>query len=225
MLDHWTPSQEIVLKANENYWRKDPAWDGGPSGAPRIKTVIIKDVTEFSTRYAMLQAGDADQIIVGSQADWPQMDELVGKSCDKVESADTCKVTAADQPLRRVSGNSQVTRTDSFFTFKINEKDNDFIGSGKLDGNGIPPDFFNDINVRKAFAYCFNYDTYLKDVMLGEGVRSVDVMLPGMIGYSENDPTYTYDPQKCADCVQGFYVEVGGWQEPVGYRLPHDHRL
>lgn len=68
-----------------------------------------------------------------------------------------------------------------------------------MDGNGIPADFFSDIHVRKAFAYCFNYDAYLNDVLLGEGVRSPDVMLPGMIGANDNDPTYTYDPAKCEE--------------------------
>jgi len=199
MLDHWTPGEEYVLKANENYWRTEPGWEGGPTGAPKIKTVIVKNVTEFGTRYAMLQAGDADSIQVGSAADWTQMDPLVGESCDKVESADTCKVIAADQPLRRVSGNTGISRTDIFFNYKIVTEGNNFIGSGKLDGNGIPPDFFNDEHVRKAFAYCFNYDTYFKDAMLSEGERSINVMLPGQIGYNDQDPYYTYDPKKCEE--------------------------
>ena len=29
-LDHWTPGEEIVLAANEDYWRTEPAWEGGP---------------------------------------------------------------------------------------------------------------------------------------------------------------------------------------------------
>ncbi len=38
--------------------------------------------------------------------------------------------------------------------------------------------------------------------MLGEGVRSVNVMLPGMIGYDETTPVYTYDPAKCTETLQ-----------------------
>ena len=63
--------------------------------------------------------------------------------------------------LTRVTGLESTTRTDVFFTFSINAEGNNFIGSGKLDGNGIPADFFSDIHVRKAFAYCFNYEQYL----------------------------------------------------------------
>ena len=74
--------------------------------------------------------------------------------------------------------------------------------AAQLDGNGIPVNFFSDPNVRKGFAYCFNYDTYLNDVMLGEGVRSNNVMLPGMIGYQEDSPIYNYDPAKCTELLK-----------------------
>ncbi len=47
-------------------------------------------------------------------------------------------------------------------------------------------------------ASCFNYQSYVDDVMLGEGVRSINVMLPGMIGYQEDGMFYDYDPEKCA---------------------------
>ncbi len=82
-----------------------------------------------------------------------------------------------------------MTRTDAFFNFKINTSGgNNFIGSGKLDGNGIPANFFSDPHVRKAFAYCFDWDTYIKDVEQGYGTQANDVMLIGMIGDSRLDP-------------------------------------
>ena len=87
-----------------------------------------------------------------------------------------------------------VARTDAFFNFKINVTGgNNFIGSGKLDGNGIPANFFSDIHVRKAFAYCFDWDTYIKDVEQGYGTQANDVMLIGMIGNSDKTPKYTMD--------------------------------
>ncbi len=91
---------------------------------------------------------------------------------------------------------------DIFFTFEINARGNAFIGSGQLDGDGIPPDFFSDPLVRKGFAYCFNYDAYLNDALMGAGVRSVNVMLPGMLGYDETTPFYTYDLSKCTQMLQ-----------------------
>ncbi len=81
-LEKWTPQEEIVMVANENYWRTEPIWEGGPSGVPALKKVILKSVEEFSTRLAMLQAGDSDQTVLGSQADWTIMDTLVGEECE-----------------------------------------------------------------------------------------------------------------------------------------------
>ena len=200
-LDHWTQGEEIVLKANESYWRTEPAWTGGPSGVPALKTVIIKQVDKWSTRFAMLQAGDADNITLSSSSDWPQMDEVSGVSCTYDEfMAGNCKETDPNKPLVRITGVTSTSRQDAFFTFKISTVGgNNFLGSGKLDGNGIPSNFFSDLHVRRAFAYCFNYDQYFSDVMMSEGVRSVDVMLPGEIGYNANDPFYGNDPAKCEE--------------------------
>jgi len=197
MLDHWTPTQEVVLKANPNYWRTDAAWTGGPSGAPKIQTIIMKTVANFSTRLASLQAGDADFIDVGSPSDWLQEDPLVGETCDATYA---CKPSdTATQPLRVYKGLTSISRSDVFMNFAIDTTGgNDFIGSGKLDGNGITPAFFNDVNVRQGMNYCFDWDTYIKDVQLGEGVQSFDIMLPGEIGYADTDSHYSFDLTKCA---------------------------
>src|SRR5919197_5877954 len=44
------PGQELVLEANEQYWRKKPS----------IKRVVIKGVPDRTTRLAMLKTGEAD---------------------------------------------------------------------------------------------------------------------------------------------------------------------
>ncbi len=75
---------------------------------------------------------------------------------------------------------------------------NPYIGSGKLDGNGIPPDFFADVHIRKAFSYCFDWDTFIADVYNGEAVQSIELPMPGMPGYDPNAPHYTYDLDKAA---------------------------
>jgi len=76
---------------------------------------------------------------------------------------------------------------------------NPYIGSGKLDGNGIPPDFFADVHIRKAFSYAFDWQTYITDVYKGEAVQSLEIPLPGMPGYDANAPHYTMDLTKAAD--------------------------
>ncbi|MBI2205696.1 MAG: ABC transporter substrate-binding protein [Candidatus Rokubacteria bacterium] len=55
-----TPGVELVLEANEQYWRKKPP----------IKRVIIKGVPDRSTRLAMLKTGEADigYLMIGIEA-------------------------------------------------------------------------------------------------------------------------------------------------------------
>jgi len=54
------PGQEIVLEANDQYWRKKPS----------IKRVVIKGVPDRTTRLAMLKTGEADiaYLMVGVEA-------------------------------------------------------------------------------------------------------------------------------------------------------------
>ncbi len=68
-----------------------------------------------------------------------------------------------------------------------------------LDGNGVPCDFFADVHIRKAFAYAFDYDTYLKDVFLGEAVQPVTLALAGMAGFDPNAAHYNFDLDKAAE--------------------------
>ena len=75
---------------------------------------------------------------------------------------------------------------------------NPYLGSNKLDGNGVPPTFFDDVHIRKAFAYCFDWDTFTNDVYRGEAVQSKVLALPGMPGFDPNAPFYNFDLDKCA---------------------------
>ena len=200
-LDHWTKGEEIVLTRNDAYWRTEPAWEGGPTGPAALERVVIKNVNEFGTRFAMSQAGDADSLVVGSQADYTQVDPQVGEECNynlDTGNFDACTpVGDGTGPFRRYQGIPNVTHTDVFFNFNI--KSNQYIGSGALDGNGIPANFFTDVHIRKAFNYCFDWDTYIADVMIGEGVQTLTIPVAGMPGADPNAPHYSYDPAKCEE--------------------------
>ena len=76
---------------------------------------------------------------------------------------------------------------------------NPYLGSNKLDGNGVPPTFFDDAHIRKAFAYCFDWDTLANDVYRGEAIQSKVLSLPGMPGYDPNALYYFFDLDKCAE--------------------------
>ncbi len=197
-LDHWTPGEEIALVANENYWRAedDPIWEGGPSGIPRIKNVVWKVVDEWGTRQAMFEAGDADFITVPSQYR-PQLEDDYGVVCD---AAGNCE-DVGNGYIQVWTDLPQLAMTPAQFNQSINvEGGNPFAGSGELDGNGIPADFFRDVHIRRAFSYCFDYDAMINDALNGEGIQSQGPIIAGMLGYREGEaPIYSYDPAKCEE--------------------------
>jgi peptide/nickel transport system substrate-binding protein len=223
MLDHWTPGEETVLVINENYWRMEPVFEGGPTG-PSIERIVVRGVDEWGTRYAMLQAGDAD-IATVPRENVAQVDPLVGKLCEWDAAAGdfVCADTETpDGALQLFKGAPSVSRTDAFFVFDINvEGGNSFVGSGELDGNGIPPDFFSDIHMRRAFNYCFDWDAFISDALVGEGVQNVGPLIPGMIGYDADGPHYSYDPDMCAaELEQAWGGEV--WEKGFRFQIAYN---
>jgi peptide/nickel transport system substrate-binding protein len=192
ILDHWTPGEEIVMVRNDNYWR-EPA---------KLERVVLQQVDEWSTRFAMMQAGDADWVAVPPE-NRSQMDALVGETCnwDAAAVDYVCEETDPVLPFRLTLGRSSNTRSDIFFNFNVGNPDgsNTYLGSGQLDGNGIPVDFFSDVHVRRAFNYCFDWDTYIADIFNGEAVQSKSLTVEDMPGYNEDDPTYYYDLAKCEE--------------------------
>ena len=162
-------TKEILLERNDAYWRK-PA---------RLKSVVIKVVDEFATRKLMLQAGDADSIY-GPQMYFPQLQNIPG--------------------VRTMDGLAPLERSPMvFFVFKINAVGNPNIGSGKLDGEGIPNDFFSDKDVRQAFAYSIDPEAYVRDLLRGKGKANCSLLPPGMLGRQERPLKYRLDPRKAEE--------------------------
>jgi peptide/nickel transport system substrate-binding protein len=87
------------------------------------------------------------------------------------------------------------------FCQKINPEGNTFIGSGKLDGEGIPPDFFTDINVRKAFMHAFDRELYEEDVLQNIETVPTNPNVPGL-PYALDVPVYEYDLEKAAEYMK-----------------------
>ncbi len=186
-LERWdSTTKTMILARNEGYWRA-PA---------KLKRVIIKGVDEFATRKLKLQAGDADAIY----ADRPVISQLEG--IEGVQLIDD---------LPTVEMNPAV-----YFTFDINPTGNPNIGSGKFDGDGITKDFFADINVRKGFAYSFDYEGFLKDVFRGKGVQATSAIPRALAGHNPKQKTYKFDPAKAAE---HFKKAHGGKVWEKGFRF------
>ncbi|HKM16931.1 MAG: ABC transporter substrate-binding protein [Firmicutes bacterium] len=154
---------QIVLKRFDDYYR----------GAAKLETVFVKYIEEYNTRLLMLQSGDADAIY----ADVQYLDQL--KGIDGVKA---------------VEGLQQIANTTLLYNFTIPYEGNeDIVGSGKLDGNGIPSDFFADINVRRAFNYAFDYERYLNEVANGAGSIAKG-FIPAALPFSNKDGEwFTHD--------------------------------
>jgi peptide/nickel transport system substrate-binding protein len=201
MLDHWTPEQEIVLKANPNYWRTEPAWPGAPTGAAALKTIHIQIVKGASARVDALKSGTADTIGFYASSKPNELDRVAGQVCP---IGGTC--TPGPLPVssvRSYTGLPADSRLDALFNFSINTYGgNNLIGSGVLDGAGIPPNFFNDVHIRQAFSSCFDWDTFIQQGMNGLGRQLYQVMLPGEIGASDQNPHYTHDLTACANAFK-----------------------
>jgi len=201
LLDHWTPEQEIVLKANPNYWRKEPAWEGGPAGIPAIQTVTIQIIKGFNGRVKAFKAGEADAMGFYLSGKATPLDELSGEICSAGEACTPGQ--APGSTIRTYMGLPASTRMDAIFNFEITSYGgNPLIGSGQLDGSGIPGNFFTDVHIRQAFSACFNWDAYIEQAMEGQGQQVFQPMLPGQLGANLDNPHYSFDPEACAAAFQ-----------------------
>jgi peptide/nickel transport system substrate-binding protein len=212
-LEEFREDDVLILTRNDEYWR-EPA---------KLERIAVKQVTDWEIRSRMMQVGDADTTDVPADKR-PQMDALVGEFqvyepytrvfnpvqevCwyDALASGAAKFIACAageqgnDQPFRLNIGQPVISQSVLLFNWNIatSEVDpNPYIGSGKLDGNGIPPDFFSDVNIRKAFAYCFDWDALLQVAFSGDAIQSIQLPLPGMPGHFLYTPHYHYDPAKC----------------------------
>jgi peptide/nickel transport system substrate-binding protein len=131
-LQSWDQTNKITtLKAYPSYWQGDPAKQS-------FATILIKTIDSDAARILDLKNGQADFIDPGTNANLP-----------------TIYGTPGTRTLPNLP--SLVSQVICFnFGIKQPGGSNVLMGSGKLNGEGIPPEFFQDIHVRKAFNYLFD---------------------------------------------------------------------
>ncbi|MFC1897255.1 ABC transporter substrate-binding protein [Chloroflexota bacterium] len=154
--------------------RNDSYWRDPAS----FERFIIKDVPEWTTRKLMLENGDCDWAYV-STINYSEMENPVNLTVYE------------DLPLVQCEG--------FFFNQGISEEST-LIGSGQLDGLGIPTDFFADEDVRKGFTYSFDWEAYIDEAMMGYGVQPASPVVKGLSYYNPDlDTLYTHDPVKAEE--------------------------
>jgi len=181
------------------------AFDDYWAGAPKIKHAVIKTVEEWGTRRLMLESGDADIVYVPRQY------------LSQVEGMDGVRI---------ITGLPTLSNAVVFFNSGVTEGSK-YVGSGQLDGNGIPLDFFADVNVRKAFCYAFDYQTYIDEAWLGQAIQPTGPIVKGLAYYPENSPVYTYDLAKAEEYFKKAYdgqVWAKGFKMTAVYNSGNDQR-
>ena len=165
----------------------------------KLEKVVRKVVPEWSTRMLLLRKGDADIADVPRQF-LPQAKELEG--------------------VRVIDNLPELITYSIYFNQDINPKGNQYIGSGKLDGDGIPPDFFGQLGIRKAFNYLFDWDTYVRDAFDGAAFQSKGPIPKEVPYYNAGQETYQYNPEKAGELLKEAYNgEL--WDKGFKFRFPY----
>ncbi|MBB6098256.1 peptide/nickel transport system substrate-binding protein [Deinobacterium chartae] len=146
-----------------------------------LQRVILQNTPEETTAVQMLKNGDADILMSVSDA---RVDEI--RALEGVKYSTYPALAVISMHLNR----------------KINTSGSNVLGSGKLDGKGIPADFFADRDLRAAFAYAFDYGAFVKDVLRGGGHQQNNALIEGMPGFDPKGPRYTLDLERSRQLFQ-----------------------
>lgn len=187
-LQSWDRKTQTAVLVRNDSYWRAPA---------KLRRVVIHSVEEFGPRRLALQNGDADYIIV-DRADQPAVTGLPGV---------------------RIVDDLPITTTDAFFyQFAINATGNRNIGSGRLDGNGIPPNFFTDVHVRRGFAHLFDRDRFVREALRGHGTIANGPIPKGLLGYNAKGQWYELSRDKA---IAEFKEAWGGqvWERGFKFTL------
>jgi len=170
-LERWDrANRELVLIRNDAYWQTPP----------RLRRVVLKTVTDTSTRILMLKAGDADSISI-SERDLPLVEGAAG-------------IRVIDR-LRQ----NTIVGAVMWFVAEVETQGSPYVGSGRLDGQGVPGDFFADVHVRRAFGYAFDYSALIAAAYRGKALPARGMFPEGMLGYSARQEYFTHNADRAKE--------------------------
>jgi peptide/nickel transport system substrate-binding protein len=189
--------RQVILERNDAYWRA-PA---------RLRRVLVRVVQDFGTRRLMLQQGDAD-IIAASRANQPQVEGMPG--------------------VRVIDGLTVLGNVALFMNLRIDTAGgNPDVGSARLDGNGIPTDFFADIHTRRGMAHAFDDAAAVRDCYRGSATMGRGPIPKGLFGYSSSQRWPAFDREKASAAfreARGGQVWNTGFRFSVAYNTGNTNR-
>jgi peptide/nickel transport system substrate-binding protein len=151
----------VILQQNPLYYRGWPA-PGAPSN---LTTVEIRYIDADTDRINGLISGDYDVAAIPRSLMFTILDNVT-----KLPAYTNIESTANIRP--------SLSMDAMHFTFTISN--NTLYAGLKSLPDGIPLDFFNNTYVRKAFAYSFNWSSYLRDGWFNEGAYRTNVLIDGL---------------------------------------------
>ena len=202
----WHPEQSLTFHRHLSYWQAAPAV-GRPLN--RVEVWIVEDSATISQ---LLLGGEADLADTFGLESGFQGTILLAHDL----GADGGPVLKSPAGVLNVYSNiPSLVAEDVFFVFDIADGGpRNYIGSGQLDGNGIPSNFFADIHVRRAFTYAFDFDAYGQFV--GGTIRRSGPIPKPLMGYDANQPILNYNP---ALALQELSQAWGGQVTAQGFRM------
>jgi peptide/nickel transport system substrate-binding protein len=113
------------------------------------------------------------------------------------------------------------------FNYEIQAQDNPLVGSGQLDGNGVPSDFFQDRNVRLGFAHAMDQETLINEALNGFG-RNPVTPVPYGIPFKDTElESRAHDIEAATEAFKkahGGQVWEQGFQLEILYNEGNDRR-
>lgn len=196
---------DLLLERNDNFNPPAAEWADvfnqvGPSA---LGGILARTVPENSARELALQQGTADIATISPRARVPFVAQIPG--------------------VRIIDDIPGLGSSGIFFTYEVQGVDDGTavgLGSGKLDGNGIPPDFFKDDDIREAFTKTFDYDTFIEDVFLGKAVKQATPIISALPSFNPDQEAHRFD---LAGAEAAFRRAQGGAVWETGFALTCFH--
>lgn len=168
-LEAWDrEGKRLLLSRHDAYWRKPAA----------LSIVRLQTVESARERRAVVMKAGADVVQVEGR-DLAGFKDLAGLDID------------GDTPAMEV-------QNVILFNLAAAAADNPWLGSGKLDGEGVTPDFFADAELRKAFALSFDADAYIREAYGGRAERARGPIPKGLPGYAARQAPWPYSLEQAA---------------------------
>ena len=172
MIDYVANPDAVVLKPNPTF----EALLGVP--AATVSKVVLQYVGDPATRELSLEAGQADIAGIPS-SHFDVAKRLQGLGLIKIQFNPTLNMF--------------------WWNFNLEIYQSAVGSSANPYGNQVPPDFFVDLNMRKAFAYAFNYQQYLDQIVGNKkfgatfGTPFNGIIPSGMVGYEDLSALNVFD--------------------------------